>query len=200
LVVYDIDPRHGGDTTWDEMIRTHAVPTTATVATGGGGFHYYFAGSVERVGTDAGGRGVDVKAQGGYVVAPPSVHGSGDRYRWTITGDLARLPGWLKPEPRMSSRSGVVNVQPSTGGGRYALGALRSEAEDARARRDGQRRRDNLFVAGLKLSRFVISGDLREDQIEMVLTAAGVESGLDPDDAAAHVRNGLMTGIRKGAS
>ena len=50
--------------------------------------------------------GVDVKSSGGMVVAPPSVHESGDPYRWR-TGDggppardsLPVAPGWLLELP-----------------------------------------------------------------------------------------------------
>jgi putative DNA primase/helicase len=42
--------------------------------------------------------GLDVRAEGGYVVAPPSVHTSGDRYAWITPLDESRpaeLPDWL---------------------------------------------------------------------------------------------------------
>jgi hypothetical protein len=37
--------------------------------------------------------GLDLKADGGYVIAPPSLHASGRRYRWV------EEPEGLCPEP-----------------------------------------------------------------------------------------------------
>ena len=48
---------------------------TAAVATGGGGWHLYYRHPGGPLLAALPGRaGVDVKADGGYVVAPPSVH------------------------------------------------------------------------------------------------------------------------------
>ena len=87
LVVLDIDPRHGGDRALEDLIRTFGpLPPTLTARTGGGGRHFYFAAPSDpvplpsRVGLA---NGVDVRAEGGMVVAPPSIHPSGQRYVWT---------------------------------------------------------------------------------------------------------------------
>jgi len=75
LAVLDIDPRNGGAApAWAGDTRTAGTPS--------GGWHHYFGVSIPVPGTT--GRiapGVDVKATGGYVVAPPSLlaHGS---YSW----------------------------------------------------------------------------------------------------------------------
>ena len=41
--------------------------------------------------------GLDIRADGGYVIAPPSVHASGRRYEWDFTyaKDIADAPLWL---------------------------------------------------------------------------------------------------------
>jgi putative DNA primase/helicase len=102
VAVLDIDPRHGGDASLQRLIEIHgALPDTPTVRTGGGGSHHYFLvpqgfrGSIGRL------AGIDVKAEGGYVVAPPSVHASGAAYVWDEAHDLehgilAALPEWLE--------------------------------------------------------------------------------------------------------
>jgi hypothetical protein len=51
-------------------------------ATGGGGFHAYFAVSGWGNRTRMDGLAIDWRGVGGYVVAPPSLHLSGRRYRW----------------------------------------------------------------------------------------------------------------------
>jgi hypothetical protein len=80
LVVLDEDTPHGGGGSLAQLSR---LPETYTVLTGGGGKHYYFAHPGEPVPCSAGklGPGLDVRGDGGYVVAPPSVHASGRPYK-----------------------------------------------------------------------------------------------------------------------
>lgn len=100
LVVVDVDPRHGGLDSLAQIEREHGpLPRTAEVATGGGGRHLYFGHPGGTLHNRAGLRpGLDVRADGGCVVAPPSVHPSGRRYEWRIAPQHARLadlPAWL---------------------------------------------------------------------------------------------------------
>lgn len=41
------------------------------------------------------GDGIDIKATGGYIVAPPSTHASGGAYRVESDSEFAELPDWL---------------------------------------------------------------------------------------------------------
>ena len=105
LVVLDIDPRNGGDDSYCELReKFRHGPETSIVHTGSGGAHEYFrhpgAGLIHCRSHLAGFRGIDVKADGGYVVAPPSIHPNGLEYRWDTTYCLesfapAPTPGWL---------------------------------------------------------------------------------------------------------
>jgi len=102
IVVIDVDVRHGGDVSLEGLEREHGrVPMTVECRTGGGGRHLYFAhpGGLIRnmVGLSA---GVDLRGDGGYVVAPPSMHSSGVRYEWVEGRSpesrmIAPLPDWL---------------------------------------------------------------------------------------------------------
>jgi len=105
LVVIDRDPRNGGDDTWGRLLLEHGDDwlRSATVATPRGGEHVYLTaqGRRFRSGTHALGPGVDVKAGGGYVVAPEST-GEHGAYRWmdgySITDHtLIPVPEWLAP-------------------------------------------------------------------------------------------------------
>jgi len=101
LLVVDCDPRNGGPADRSELIeRRDPIPDTAEATTGGGGRHLYFrygGGAVPK----SLGLGIDLKGDGGYVVAPPSIHASGNRYQWDgIAGakallNLAEPPAWL---------------------------------------------------------------------------------------------------------
>ena len=84
LVVLDVDPNHGGDASLDRLERQLApLPVTVQATTGGGGRHLYFAHPGALVRNRAGlAQGIDMRGDGGYIVAPPSVHPSGRRYAW----------------------------------------------------------------------------------------------------------------------
>jgi len=101
LVVLDVDVQHGGAGTLAALERKHGkLPAAPEVLTGGGGSHFYFAhpGRPVRSSTGKLGAGLDVRADGGYVVAPPSEHASGRRYCWRRPQrklELPPLPEWL---------------------------------------------------------------------------------------------------------
>ena len=84
------------------------VPATVTAATAKGR-HCYFAHPGGTIGNRAGiFPGADVRGDGGYVVAPGSIHPTGALYEWITAPDgtaLAAPPAWLvdllaSPEPK----------------------------------------------------------------------------------------------------
>lgn len=83
VTVVDVDEQHGGMLSWHNLQRRHGdVMDTWMSRTGGGGFHVWFRyeeGLRNRVGMVP---GVDLRSDGGYVVAPPSTHVSGNPYEW----------------------------------------------------------------------------------------------------------------------
>lgn len=89
VVVLDIDPRNSEYATADDLVAKLEemlgcpLPDTTVVRTGGGGYHIYFLyPDGEHVFQSEVIPGVEVKADGRYVVAPPSVHPNGNRYEW----------------------------------------------------------------------------------------------------------------------
>jgi len=102
ILVLDIDGERGRDSLRD-LLSQHRLKKTLIAITGrvddGGkqsGWHLYFkypTGS--SIGNSLGplGDGIDVRGRGGYVVAPPSIHASGQKYRWRYEErGLANLP------------------------------------------------------------------------------------------------------------
>ena len=96
--VLDIDG-DDGEKSLQALIAIYGkLPETPCVRTGGGGRHIYFR-HVEGLRNSASkiAERIDVRAEGGYVVAPPSVHSSGAAYEWIVSPDtpLADWPKWL---------------------------------------------------------------------------------------------------------
>jgi Bifunctional DNA primase/polymerase, N-terminal/Primase C terminal 1 (PriCT-1) len=108
LVILDVDPRNGGDQTLYEFVRTQGpLPPTVRVDSGGGGYHYYFR-SGPRIRKRKVGSGLDLLGEGGFVVAPPSVHPAGRRYEFAPgcgldANPLAALPAWLETRSHASA-------------------------------------------------------------------------------------------------
>lgn len=80
----DVDEDAGKDgmATLRAWERAHGeLPETSSAITGRGGVHmlYRMEGVRNSVGGDC---AVDVRGEGGYIVAPPSVHPNGNRYEW----------------------------------------------------------------------------------------------------------------------
>jgi len=105
LVVMDVDPRHGGNDSLAELEREHGPPpSTVEAISGGGGRHLYFAHPGGHVHNRAAlAAGIDLRGDGGLIVAPPSIHPSGRAYQWRAGHApheiaLAPLPGWLLGE------------------------------------------------------------------------------------------------------
>lgn len=102
LIVLDVDPKHGGDAALERLERRYGpVPATVEATTGGGGRHLYFAHPGGLVRNRAGlAQGIDLRGDGGYIVAPPSIHPSGAFYEWAPGRNpdeiaLAPLSRWL---------------------------------------------------------------------------------------------------------
>jgi len=87
LIVIDVDdgPEKAGFSSLEALQSKHGtIPREACVRTGGGGLHIYLAAPGQLVRSSAGklAPNIDVRGEGGYVVAPPSLHVSGRNYVW----------------------------------------------------------------------------------------------------------------------
>ncbi len=121
LLVVDVDAIRGGLETWERFGIDIRTPTSRT---GGGGQHIIFAaprGVKIRNSVDRLGSGIDIRANGGYIVVPPSVHPSGISYQWVEGGNpdecapaelpselLARLNGHVKRKQTRRSKSNSI--------------------------------------------------------------------------------------------
>jgi hypothetical protein len=137
LVVIDIDGDDG-----EQWLEGREVPETLT-ATSGRGRHLYYAGTAPtRI---ALGPHVDIIGHG-YVVAPPSLHRSGQRYERVndpLTTGRAKLPEWVyaeiaaKTEAQPAPSRRPIRARPSMDAAVYKEG----ERNDLLYRRASQFRR-----------------------------------------------------------
>lgn len=98
--VLDIDPRHGGKESLQDLVKKNGIfPKTLVSNTGGGGYHLLFKEpSIKVTNRTNVLPGIDVRGEGGYIVAPPSFHQSGMQYSWTKDFNQCEIneaPGWL---------------------------------------------------------------------------------------------------------
>lgn len=100
--VLDIDGEIGADSLRDLEAEHGKLPDTVEQITGGGGRHLLFRYHLGReIANKVSFRpGLDIRGDGGYIVVPPSVHVSGNKYTWEVSSrplevEMAEPPGWL---------------------------------------------------------------------------------------------------------
>jgi putative DNA primase/helicase len=150
LVVIDIDPAKGGTESLTLLqFLMGSLPETLTARTGGGGVHLVYVHPGFELRNTAGRLpgvaeplpGLDLRGDGGYVVAAPSRHRSGATYTW-IDPDVpvALAPTWLRLPSRklFPIKRSRPPLRPA-GGSRYGLAALRAELAELRRAAVGDR-------------------------------------------------------------
>jgi hypothetical protein len=187
LVVVDIDPRNGGQL-------DHGLMTpTAAAATGGGGWHlYYRHPGTAATPTLAGHPGIDIKADGGYAVAPPSIHpGTRRPYRWVGGRGVAEMPPALRAaltpaaEPARPALSGPPPTRRA--GGISSPDALLGSLLRAVQTAPEGKRRTTLYGAARGIARMVTAGAITEPDARAALTAAGLAAHQTERDTCAAI-------------
>ena len=94
IFVLDVDGTQG-----QESLKGKHLPPTVTSRTGGGGIHYLYRypGFEVKTCTNLLPK-VDIRGDGGYIAAPPSIHPNGTAYEWAISpddGEISQAPAWL---------------------------------------------------------------------------------------------------------
>lgn len=119
LIILDVDVRDNGPLSLGQLRKQYKdFPQTLTVRTPTGGRHFYFSYPAGlQIGNKISFRkGLDIRANGGFVVAPISIGANGRRYEWINPSvDIADIPAWLieiilAPKPQRADS--VPEVKP----------------------------------------------------------------------------------------
>lgn len=210
LVVIDIDAGKGGFESWAALMAAHGIPDeTLTSITGGGGRHYIYRAPDDFHGKNSAGKlgpGVDVRANGGYIIAPPSGHPSGNVYVWDSSWpEPLLLPDSLRPllgqrpllERKKPAPAPVTStIKPSGPGCGYAAAALRAEL-GALGRAVEGARNHTLNAAAFSLGQLVAGKELDRSEVERDLLTVALHIGLSEREALATIRSGLDSGARE---
>jgi hypothetical protein len=199
IVVVDIDPRNGGAETMVNLFKKgHVFPPSPEAITGNGGKHlFYKLPPGLKASKDRLGKGIDIKADGGYVVAAPSrigksEQGPGGEYKWTYVPmrgqELPPLPQWaikiLMPEQRDLPQ---FKAQPTSD---MAMKELEGMA--FMLSRQGQGHRNiSLNWAAHYAGKLVKDGLLDPNRAKHRLISAAISSGLPLPEAEAAFKSGF---------
>lgn len=192
IVVVDVDLPHG-----PESIRTLDVhlPATLTQRTGSGGTQFIYKAPPWKLRNTTGrlpgvGKllGVDLRADGGYIIVPESVHPNGKTYEWVHRVWPEPCPEWLKEPPAPKPEPLPTNIS-----SKYAEAALEGEVRKVQYALKGSRN-NTLNEAAFALGQ--LTGLLDESTIITQLKSAAVQSGLPEGEALQTIRSGMAAGAR----
>ncbi|MEV5961871.1 bifunctional DNA primase/polymerase [Kribbella sp. NPDC051952] len=202
LLVVDIDPAHGGNDSLHQLVNEGLLPRTLRVITGSGGQHLYYRHPGQPMPSRPmpGRPGIDIKADGGYVVLPPSIHHrTGLPYRWaTTTGpDVEEMPpaalvaACLPPVPAESSTPQTSPATTQPGGGISHPAKLLDAHLDAVRRAPKGRRRTTLYGAARGVARMVAAGVIDQADAITALIYVGHQAAQTDRDIRTAITGGF---------
>jgi hypothetical protein len=198
VFVLDVDGEQGFNSL-AELVEHHGLlPPTLTSATGKGRHYWFCCPSPIPCSVGKIGPGIDIRGDGGYVVAPPSVHPNGAIYRWVCDQPTADAPDWLLKLARHRPEVAPPPIiQPITCSDSYCRAALESEVRSVAEAIPGGRNHA-LNRASFSLHQLVAIGKLDAGDVANRLMQAAHASGLLQDDGQRQVMATIRSGARAG--
>jgi Bifunctional DNA primase/polymerase, N-terminal len=208
--VLDLDGTQGVDALRAVLSIAPLAHPGPVARSGSGGWHLLYAptGLGNRVRLLA---GMDWRGHGGLIVAAPSRHPSGGRYRWVqpLTATLPQVPEVLRRllTPPAATRTTLPPAPRPAGGdggqsraSRYAQAALQREAARVRTALPGSCN-DTLNRAAFNLGQLVAAGLLDPDHVHQVLLAAALAApATGHTDRQRRATATITSGLRGGAA
>ncbi|AYM05679.1 bifunctional DNA primase/polymerase [Agrobacterium tumefaciens] len=197
----DIDNKPGGANGFDwlaEMEAEHGpLPDTARVTSPNGGLHIYFKYVVGTRNRGALGAGVDIRSEGGYVLAAGSTMANGRSYKWeTDTREIADAPAWLLDLllPKSAPAHTQYSLSAATNNA-YVDAAVDRELADLAGAPMGTRN-NALNDAAFSIGTIVGAGALSEAEARALLQDVARGWGRDWSRCCKTIENGLKAGIQ----
>ncbi|MBO0129155.1 bifunctional DNA primase/polymerase [Agrobacterium burrii] len=197
----DIDNKPGGANGFDwlsEMEAEHGpLPDTARVTSPNGGLHIYFKYVVGTRNRGALGAGVDIRSEGGYVLAAGSRMANGRSYKWeTDTREIADAPAWLLDLllPKSAPSHTQYSLSAATNNA-YVDAAVDRELADLSGAPMGTRN-NALNDAAFSIGTIVGAGALSEAEARALLQDVARGWGRDWSRCCKTIENGLRAGIQ----
>lgn len=197
----DIDNKPGGANGFDwlsEMEAEHGpLPDTARVTSPNGGLHIYFKYVVGTRNRGALGAGVDIRSEGGYVLAAGSTMANGRSYKWeTDTREIADAPAWLLDLllPKSAPAHTQYSLSSATNNA-YVDAAVDRELADLAGAPMGTRN-NALNDAAFSIGTIVGAGALSEAEARALLQDVARGWGRDWSRCCKTIENGLKAGIQ----
>jgi hypothetical protein len=197
----DIDNKPGGANGFDwlaEMEAEHGpLPDTARVTSPNGGLHIYFKYVVGTRNRGALGAGVDIRSEGGYVLAAGSTMANGRSYKWeTDTREIADAPAWLLDLllPKSAPAHTQYSLSAATNNA-YVDAAVDRELADLAGAPMGTRN-NALNDAAFSIGTIVGAGALGEAEARAMLQDVARGWGRDWSRCCKTIENGLKAGIQ----
>jgi Bifunctional DNA primase/polymerase, N-terminal len=204
VFVFDVDGSNGAVSLAD-LERKHGPLPRTLISFTSSGCHFWFKcdrpiqTSVGKIAT-----GIDIRADGGLVVAPPSVHETGAIYRWSNSAPIANAPAWLIELTRKKtiSERALDNVRrpPNSLPGNsscYGNAALDREIKELAAVPPGARN-EALNLCAFRLFQLVAGGELGRDQVRDRLLDACHSNRLIEDDGLISVQKTIKSAYKAG--
>jgi hypothetical protein len=200
LVAVDVDPAHGGDASLSELVAHELVPRTLWVRTGSGGVHLYYRHPGREIGSRPmpGRAGIDVKADGGYVVLPPSIHHrTYQRYQWgeglcePSEMPPALIDACLPPMPADSTTHPAGPIRTTQAGGISNPERLLTSTLNAVRNAPEGKRRTTLYGAARGVARMVAAGAITHADAIAALTDVGQQVDQTARDIRAAITGGF---------
>ena len=196
LVVLDEDEPYGPEARKELETENGPLLETLTQQTGGGGKQYIYQypqgeDIPSRNGVLA--KNIDIKATGGYIVLPPSLHNSGNRYKWLKKKKPSPYPQWLVELTRRGQKP--RKNTPTTSEDTTAYGRRSLETETARILQAPETtRNDTLNKVSFSLGQLVAGGELDESEAVNALHRAAHGAGLEDREISMTIHSGLESG------
>lgn len=160
------------------------LPSTPMVNTGSGGLHLYFTWSERlKTGSNVVDEAIDVRSDGGYVIAPPSRHYTGKQYEWrNDTVELQALPDWLAFAKANAVAEGDGEAKKARGRKRQQPGFKLEKLESMLTVLDPDDR-DMWLQTGVIMGRLYVGTGMEHDAWAVYEAWAGRSAKFDEDRA-----------------